>query len=182
MRITVVAALFLAAAIAAAVGSATVRPSITQGSIAHTRLGLAEDAYRTLLGAPVAKETLDAPENWWRLTFSKRKLNVYFDESNTGQVVTTWNKAYRTKAKVGPCSTIKRLKKAYGKSLRPSKFNVVDGVVYAWRVGKNLLFASNNHRTVEAVALYNGSDPNVNRPGGSLSLAGFIALNEAHCR
>jgi hypothetical protein len=182
MRTTVLAVMFLAAAIAVAAGGATIRPSITQGSIAHTRLGLPEDAYRTLLGSPVVKESLDAPDGWWRLSFSRRKLNVYFDDSNMGQVVTTWNKAYRTKAKVGPCSTIKRLKKVYGKRLRPSKFNVVSGVVYAWRLGKNLLFATNNHRTVQTIALYNGSDPDVNKPGGSLSIAGYLAINEAHCR
>jgi hypothetical protein len=181
MKITVIAVAFATAAMAVAAQGA-VSPAVTQSSIAHARLGLGEDAYRTLLGLPVVKQTLNAPEGWWRLNFTQRKLGVYFNDDNAAQVITTWNKAYRTKAGVGPCSTIKRLKRVYGKRLKPSKFNVLAGVVYAWRVGPNLLFASNNHRTVQTVALYDGSDPDVNKPGGSLSIAGFLALDEARCR
>jgi hypothetical protein len=181
MKITVIAVAIATVAVAVT-AQAAISPAINQSWIAHARLGLSEDAYRTLLGLPVVKQPLDAPDGWWRLNFTQRKLGVYFNDENTGQVVTTWNKAYRTKAGVGPCSTIKRLKKVYGKRLKPSKFSVLAGVVYAWRLGPNLLFASNDHRTVQTVALYDGSDPDVNKPGGSLSIAGFLALNEAHCR
>lgn len=50
--------------------------------------------------------------------------------------------------------------------------------MFAYTLGKNLIFASNNHIYVEVVGLYNGSDPNVGKPGGSLSWAGYISLSE----
>jgi hypothetical protein len=55
--------------------------------------------------------------------------------------------------------------------------------VYAYTLGKNLIFASNSpHTIVEVVGLYNGSDPSVGKPGGTLSYAGGIALTERACR
>jgi hypothetical protein len=130
----------------------------------------------------VSSGQLWQPEDRSRLVFSKRKLSVYFVDGIKGSTeITTWNPTYRTAAGVGPCTTIPRLKVAYGRRLKPSKFNTQGGVVYAWTVGKNLIFASNNHLVVEAVGLYDGSDPHVSEPGGSLSYAGFITLSETRC-
>jgi hypothetical protein len=108
---------------------------------------------------------------------------VYFsNRANKGVVTATWNKAYGTAAGVGPCSPIWRLQVSYPtRLLRPSKFNTIHSVVFAYTLGKDLIFASNNLRTVEAVGLYDGSDPHVDKPGGSLSYAGFITLSETRC-
>jgi hypothetical protein len=162
-------------------------PVITQESIAGAKLGLTASAYKQLLGKPVHKYrgtpgNPGQPEDRWRLVFPKRKVSVYFvDGTNAGTEVSTWNKAYKTAAGIGPCSTIKQLKRAYGKRLKQSPFNTVKGIAYAWTVGKNLIFASNDRHVVEAIGLYDGSDPHVAEPGGSLSYAGFVTLSETRC-
>ena len=99
--------------------------------------------------------------------------------------------SYRTKAGVGPCSTIDQLKAAYGTALKPSPFNTIDGKVYAYMVGANLLFAADGRpphpaATVTAVALYDGNGPRddgtgVAVRGGTLPFAGYVALNETPC-
>jgi hypothetical protein len=162
-------------------------PAITQTSIAGAKLGLPASAYKQLLGKPVRRlrGTVDnpgQPEDRSRLVFSKRKLSVFFVDGIKGSTeITTWNRSYRTAAGVGPCTTIQRLKAAYGNRLKPSKFNTQDGIVYAWTVGKNLIFGSNDRQVVEAVGLYDGSDPYVAVEGGSLAYAGFVTLSERRC-
>lgn len=172
----------LLAALAAVTVAAAKSPGVTPTSIARAKLGLSASAYKNLLGAPARKVALNAPEGWSELLFAKRHLGVYFKHgSDRGVLVTTWNRGYKTAAGIGPCSTITRLKKTYGNRLKPSKFNSQNGVVYAYTVGKNLIFASNNLTTVEVVGLYDGNDPDVNKPGGSLSYAGFVTLSETGC-
>jgi hypothetical protein len=187
MHRIVVTAACVGVACAVALGAGATTPRITSTSIAGAKIGLSARAYKSLLGRPVATETLVQPENWSRLVFSKRQVSVYF-ASRRGRavIVTTWNKSFKTAAGIGPCSTIAQLKKAYGARVKPSPANTVDGHVYAYIVGKNLLFAANGapphpSKYVTAVALYDGSDPDVKKPGGSLSFAGFVALSEASC-
>ena len=168
-------------------GKAGRTPAITQTSIAGAKLGLSTKVYKQLLGRPVRRlrgtpDNPGQPEDRSRLVFTKHKLSVYFvDGRDAATEITTWNKAYRTAAGIGPCSTIARLKAVYGPRLKPSKFSTQQGVTYAWTVGQNLIFASNNRQVVEAIGLYDGSDPQVNEAGGSLSYAGFITLSEKRC-
>ena len=184
--IGVAAGCVLAAGCVIATGAAS-SPAITQATIGGAKLGMSVSTAKQLLGKPVQKlRGTDAnpgqPDDRSRLVFSKRKISVFFVDGEKGATeVTTWNRAYKTAAGVGPCSTIKQLKAAYGKQLKPSKFNSHGGVVSAWTVGKNLIFASNDHQIVEAVGLYDGSDPHVADSGGSRSYAGFITLSETRC-
>jgi hypothetical protein len=186
MRITVAIA-GLAGLVAAGLAGGAVTPQITQTAVAGAKLARAPAAYRQALGGMGRWErgtpaNPGMPRDYARLVFAKRKVSVYFvDGRKRGAIVTTWNKRYRTAAGVGPCSTVERLKAAYGTRLTPSKFNTINGVVYAYTLGKNLIFASNDQATVEVVGLYNGSDPTVLEPGGSLSYAGFITLSETRC-
>ena len=162
-------------------------PRITQTAIAGAKLDRAPAAYRQALGGTGRWErgtpgNPGMPDNYARLVFARAKVSVYFaDGTHRGALVTTWNKRYRTAAGVGPCSTVRRLKAVYGTRLKPSKFNTHNGVVHAYTLGKNLIFASNDRVIVEAVGLYDGSDPKVLEPGGSLSYAGFITLSETRC-
>jgi hypothetical protein len=159
-------------------------PAITQVSIAGAKLGLSARTYKKLIGGPAFRLPLSGPNGeptgFSRLVFPS--LSVYFEPKKTrGAVITTWNRRYKTASGIGPCSTLRELKLAYGDRLKPSKFNTQHGVVYAYTLGKNLIFASPNHTYVEVVGLYNGSDPNVGKPGGSLSWAGYIVLSERTC-
>ena len=186
MKIALVTACLAGVCILGAAG-AVATPSITQTAIAGAKLGLPASAYKQLLGPPVttARGTHADPihpDDYSRLVFHKRKLSVYFvDGEDKGVLITTWNRRYKTAAGIGPCSTIRRAKAVYGKRLKPSKFNSQHGVVYAYTLRKNLIFASNNLFRIEVVGLYDGSDPNVSKRGGSLAYAGFITLNETPC-
>jgi len=181
-RIVTAAACLAIVAFATAADART--PPITQTSIGGAKLGLSASAYKRLLGKPNFKLPLNdpagKPTGWSRLVFLN--VTVYFPPRKTrGAVVTTWARSYKTAAGTGPCSTLTDLRLAYGNRLKPSKFNTQHGVVFAYTLGKNLIFASNNKSYVEAVGLYNGSDPNVGNPGGSLSWASYITLSERAC-
>ncbi len=154
-----------------------------QRSIAGARIGLPASSYTKLLGGPSYKHAVpELPGHWSRLVFGPRGLSVYFKGKETGSaVIATWDRKYRTAAGVGPCSTLSELKLAYGSQLKPSKFNTQHGVVYAYTVGKNLIFSVANQSDVGVVDLYNGSDPKVEKPGGSRSYAGAISLIERTC-
>jgi hypothetical protein len=179
MRRMVTAGAILAAAVCAVSAATATGPAITRRTIAGARLGLTEAAYRRTLGPPVSASTLEAPHGWTRLLFPRRRLSVYFARGRrgTGTVVTTWNPAYRTAAGVGPCTSISRLRAVYGKALSPSDRDSFNGIVFAWTLGRTLLFTSNN-LYVRSVALYAGGDPRSAKAGGPLSYAAIIAGNE----
>jgi serine/threonine protein kinase len=161
-------------------------PSISQTAIAGAELGESADAYKHRFGS--SREDIFVQPNFQTLIFQQRKIAVYFKRAvDAGIIITTWNNAFRTATGVGPCSTIDQLEAAYGSKLRPSKFNTIRGKVYAYTVGKNLLFAANGppptpSKYVTSVALYDGSAPGANKPHGTLPFAGFVALNESNCR
>jgi hypothetical protein len=147
------------AATAAVAAAGTTRPAIRQSSIAKARLGLSAGSYQTLFGNSGTPQTLSEPDGWSELYFADKKVGVYFADgpTGTGTVITTWNRRFKTGKGVGPCSTVKRLKRVYGHALKPSKFNTIHGVVYAWTIGKNLIFATNGDARVHVVGLYDGS-------------------------
>jgi hypothetical protein len=195
----VVAATGLVAAGAAAAGSILAtrdggppRPvAISQNAIAGVGLGMTKSAYKHSYGVGYREDVFTLP-NFDVLIFQYRKLSVYFDRTTRRAIIiTTWNRNYRTSVGVGPCSSIQQLKSAYGSALRPSRWNTLHGKVYAYTVGKNLLFATNGKppnpsKFVTGVALYDGDGPRddgngVDVSGGTLPFAGFVALNETPC-
>jgi len=146
------------------VARSATKASITPVSIAGARLGLHASAYKQLLGTPAHKDVLE--NNYSRLVFAKRKVEVYFKgKADKGIEITTWNKAYKTAAGIGPCSSVAQLRAAYGTKLKTFKQG---GKVYAYIVGK-VIFASNDLKHVTAVAL------------GSGQAAIFVALNVTPC-
>jgi hypothetical protein len=197
-RYVLVAAVLLAAA-AAVAGVLATRDSpaspppvsITQSSIAGARLGLTQAAYKDLYGVGWRADVVTQP-NFPVLIYQHRREAIYFDpDTRRGIIVTTWNPEHRTAAGIGPCSTIEEAKSTYGSAFKPSRWNTIDGKVYAYLVGKNLLFAANGlppnpSKLVTAVALYDGDGPRddgsgVEEQGGTLPFAGFIALSESTC-
>jgi hypothetical protein len=108
----VAAALIAAGPAVPASGQAAITPT----SIAGAKVGLTHGAYKRILGKPVIVEFLE--NDYSRLVFSRRKLEVYFHAAaDAGVVVGTWNSSYRTATGIGPCSTASALKAAYGRRL-----------------------------------------------------------------
>jgi len=163
--------------------------SISQSSIAGAKLGLKPSAYKKLFGRPWRREFVPDTGHT-KLTFDKRQVAIYFKGfTDTAVEVTTWNKAYRTAEGIGPCSTIAQAKKAYGPRFKPSQWNTLQGRVYAYRVGRDLIFAAQGagqggppSQQVSAVALYYDAAPDANLRGGALPLAAATAINENQCQ
>jgi hypothetical protein len=160
VRRALLTVVLLLAAVVPAVWAATA-PSIQPTSIAGAKLGLPAAAYKRLLGTPVRRDVLE--NNYSRLVFTKRKVEVYFKGKVDKAVeITTWNKAYKTAAGIGPCSSVARLKASKIRVFAPS------GKVNAYIVGK-VIFASNDLKHVTAVALGSGQE------------AIYVALNVTSC-
>ena len=118
------------------------------------------------------------PPNYSVLTENTRNLSAYFIGTSDKTVeLTTWNAADRTAEGIGPCSTLAELKNAYGARLKPSPYNTHNGIVFAWTLGKHLVFAmepvpAGRHPTVvRSVGLYDNP----------LMWASFNASNDGPC-
>jgi hypothetical protein len=173
------------AVIVPAVGAGT-KSAIMPTSIAGAKLGLGANAYKALLGKPYHFEAakggdfklpgFQQPSNYTRIVFPKRKTDVYFKDGIDKAIeIVTWNKAHRSAGGVGPCSTFAQLKQAYGSKAKPTPGNFGS----AYFVGRSLIFELNppaNNR-VTAVALYDGSRPDWNKPGGARLYASFVGAN-----
>ena len=164
--------------------------SISQASIAGATLGLTQDAVKQLYGIGWREDVVTV-SNFPVLIYAHRQQAIYFDpDTRRAIILTTWNRGHRTAAGVGPCSSIDEVRSAYGAALKPSSWNTSEGKIFAYTVGKNLLFAFNglpNPSThVTAVALYDGDGPRndgngVDVTSGTLPFAAFTALNESVC-
>ena len=158
---------------------------ITPTSIGGVSLGLHQAAYIHAFGTPSGGSALNYPPNWVMQQFQTRDVNVYYAVKGLGPIaklgkaahaieITTWNRADRTAAGVGPCSTLAQLKAAYGSRLTPQSPSPDGTFFFAYRVGKNLLFAmaTPRGRIVQSVALT--SDDNHNE-------AAFRPLTDGPC-
>ena len=185
----------LAAAVAAsasATSGGAAGYDVTQHSIAGVRLGMSMAQVRAALGAPTSTQrgTYDdpgQPDDLIRVVSAQRNVATYFrDGRDAAIIVTTWNRAYRTAAGIGPCSSIARAKAAYRTTMRPSGLNTIAGHSYGYVLGKSLLLAADGppptpSPTVTAIALFEGTAPGTDRKGGTLGYAGFVGISEQNC-
>ena len=150
-------------------GSGHTQATITPTSIGGVSIGLHPAAYPPAFGTPSASTDMKFPPNWILQPFPARDVNVYyfFKKSDPAQglgprapaiEINTWNRADRTAAGVGPCSTVAQLKAAYGSRLKPqSGSEAGHGRFYAYLLGKTLLFGIGGppySGQVHTVALY----------------------------
>ena len=127
MRLAV--ALLLAAPAAAA--SAAAPPTVSQKEIGGAVLGKGRAYYRSLYGPP---SRLDRGGGIDRLSFPRLKLHVVLSsKANAAIGIATWNIRFRTRARVGPCSRVSELRKAYGAQLEPLR---AGGRLLAYRLGR----------------------------------------------
>jgi hypothetical protein len=167
-----VAVAVASASVLVAAAFAAPAATITQTSIAGAKLGLHASAYKRLFGTPVRKDVLRFPKNYTRLVFTKRRVAVFFAANGKAVEVTTWNSNDKTGVRIGPCSSVRELKAAYGSRLKQSEPNTLGKRVYAYTVGKLIFGATGRDpkpgpsKHVTAAALYSGP----------LNIAGFLAL------
>ena len=179
VAVLVVAGAALGGVLATRSGTTHTAATITPTSIAGARLGLRRADYKRLLG-PYRADVSTTP-GFPLLFFINNDTSVYFKKLGTRAIeITTWNKAYRTAAGVGPCSSLAQVKAVYGKALQPSKYSTQHDKVFAYTLGPHVIFATNvdpkhNRRpstTITAVAVYSGL---------TLDYASFVVLNEPSC-
>jgi hypothetical protein len=164
------------AGVTAAVAAPAAR--ISQTSIAGARLGLHASAYQRLFGKPVRKDALRFPSGYTRLVFTKRKVAVILPPSDKASEIMTWNKADTTAERIGTCSSITGLKKAYGSKLKPSPAATVGGKTYGYLVGPLMFVAAGREpsKHVTAIALYSDAASAWPKASGKpLNFANFLA-------
>jgi len=166
---------------------------ISQNAIAGAPLGREPKYYRKHFGpgAFSMAGVVDYPT----MSFQAPEVAVYFPaqkrkEARPGpheraHIITTSNKAYRTAAGIGPCSTLAAAQSAYGARWKPSPHAIVwkhtGGVQSAYVVGNNLIFEiAPDGRTILAVGLYEGG-PHAARNDSPQSYANFITSSHSAC-
>jgi class 3 adenylate cyclase len=176
----VIVAAVIALLLAGVFSSSRAAASISENSIAGASLGQLRSGYEHLFGSEPGSG-IETQTHFPYLTWDNREIAVYFGQlGGGGVVIDTWNKAYRTAAGVGPCSSFAQVKKAYGSRLKPSRWNKAQGKYYAYTLGPHLIFASNarpptSPTVVSSVALYYG--PPQKKPGGSDAYTGYLAIS-----
>ncbi|MDP9259592.1 MAG: hypothetical protein M3Q31_24000 [Actinomycetota bacterium] len=154
-------------------------PAISQTKVAGVQTGLSAGVYKARLGSSSSR-ILAGPDYPTRV-FGKARVAVYFPgEGSRAIIITTWDKRYKTSKGIGPCSTIAQMKKAYGGAVKGSWAGTQGDVVHSYVVGNNLLFATQDHRTISAVALYRGT-PGHTRGGSPQAFANYVAVSETSC-
>jgi hypothetical protein len=157
-------ALVFAALVVAPLASGAKPAAVMPDSVVGVKLGMTRAKAELLLAKPVRVDRLE--DGYQRLVSGAQKVEVYFRAGARGVVVvTTWNRALKTDERIGPCSSVAALKRAYGKRLQPFRQR---GKVIAYRLG-NLVFTAENGKRVGVVALGRG-------PG-----AMYVALNAPEC-
>ena len=137
---------------APSVGSSATGHRIDQHAVGAAPLGLGRAAYVRRLG-PVAATTR-LPRGLKRLTFERSELDVFLSRSGRGVAILTSERDYRTRAGVGPCSSVRSLKRAYRGRLAVKR---KAHVVVAYRLGR-LVFAA-PYRKVGVVKLASPTFP-----------------------
>ncbi|MEP6813264.1 MAG: serine/threonine-protein kinase [Actinomycetota bacterium] len=149
--------------------------TITSTSIGGAKLGDTDVALERLWGNGYRKLALDYPPNYSLLTYGGRGVSAYFAGTSDRTVeLTTANSGDRTAEGIGPCSSAADLQKAYGTRLKVNPHMQHNGVVFAYTVGRHMLFTmgpASNPTRVETVALYSNA----------LAPAGYNASNDAPC-
>jgi tRNA A-37 threonylcarbamoyl transferase component Bud32 len=157
-------------------------PKITESSIAGARLGHPGRYYKNLLGGWRAEELTQV--HYQSLAFQQPEIAVYFPaRGKPAHIITTWNRDYTTAKGIGPCSTLAAMKNAYGGAAKPTWAGTSpDGKQHwSWALGRNLLFVTQDHRTIANVVLYKGLP--VEKHGRSpQDYANFVGADETACK
>jgi tRNA A-37 threonylcarbamoyl transferase component Bud32 len=159
--------------------AAPARAAITQTSVAGVPLGRRQGFYKQRFGPWRAQELTEPP--FPSLAFQQRQVAVYFPaRKQPAHIVTTWSRDARTDRGIGPCSTIQELKRAYGDEAEPTWAGHNKSGQYSYAVGDNLLFVTQDLKTIAAVVLYRGN-PRRTRAWSPRSFANDVGALETAC-
>jgi hypothetical protein len=125
---------------------------ISQRAIGGATLGMKRSGYVYKFGKP--SFTTRFGNSMTRIVFNNSEFAIYLSRKGRGVAVITSAEEYRTRARVGPCSTVSALKKAYGHRLKAKRRA---GRLVGFRLGR-LLFTVQSTR-VGAVMLANSAFP-----------------------
>lgn len=192
----------IAVAVAAGIAAAVAAGFALDGGGGH---GRAEISQTAIAGAPLGREpkyyfkhfgpvafAMAGFTHYPTMTFQGPEVAVYFPARKRqgarpgpherAHIIATWNKAYRTAAGIGPCSTLAAAQSAYGARWKPSPHAIVwkhtGGVQSAYVVGKNLIFAiTPDGRKILSVGLYEGG-PHAARQNSPQSFANFVTSGQ----
>ena len=155
-------------------------PEITQTSIDGVSVGHSAAYYQRLLGAsqPIVGPTPSQPSLWFR----PPEMAVYFlGRGRAAGIVATWNRSFRTREGIGPCSTLAAMKRTYGSRVAPAWAGLPGSERWSWTLGKNLLFVrSKNDRTIGAVVLFRGV-AHEDHKGSPQTWANFVGTRAGSC-
>ena len=189
--IAAVVAIAVAAGVGAVLGTenaparqaaAPAAPRITERTIDGIPLGQQRQYYHHRLGG--YKPSIAEGPNYPTMSFQTPQIAVYFPaRGKPAHIITTWNRKYRTAAGIGPCSTLAEMSSAYGKRVRPTWSGTSpDGKKhFSWQVGRNILFMTQDHRTISTVVLFKGVRFE-NHGGSPQTWANYIGANETACK
>lgn len=174
-------ALATAALLIGVAPSAKAKVAITERSIDGVALGHRAAYYKALMPGQIRLQ--DVPVAHDRsLAFQQPEIAVYFPlKGGSARIVTTWNRRFRTAAGIGPCSTLAAMKAAYGSRVAPSWAGSPGGQHWSWALGRNLLFVTQDHRTIADVVLFRGV-PHERRRGSPQSWANYVGTVESACK
>lgn len=158
----------------------TAAPKITERTIDEVPLGHQQSYYFHRLGG--YKPSIAVGPNYPTMSFEQPEVAVYFPgRAKPAHIITTWNREFRTSAGIGPCSTLAEMRSAYGKRVSPTLFGTHGKEHFSWQVGRNILFMTQDQKTISTVVLYKGVRSE-NHNGSPQSFANYIGANETACK
>jgi tRNA A-37 threonylcarbamoyl transferase component Bud32 len=163
------------------------QPKITQTTIDGVTLGRPASFYKRALGGYQPFALTQPAPHFPALAFQEPAVAVYF-RKRVGKafVITTWNRSFRTTAGIGPCSTLGRMHAVYGSRVVPTWSGTTNGGKRhgSWQLGRNLLFMTDDERTISSVVLFRGpAHPARRQPEGSpQTWANYIGAIGTACK
>ncbi len=157
-----------------------VRAQITEREIDGVPIGGPKQFYEKVLGG--YREITLTQSHFPALEFQAPQMTVYFPApGKPAHIITTWNRSYRTSAGIGPCSTLAQLLHTYGKRATATWAGTQGKVHWSYALGNDILFVTQDHKTVADVVLYKG-DPRNTHNNSPQAWANYIGADATACK
>jgi serine/threonine-protein kinase len=166
-------------------GPVAAPPKITESSIDGLGLGHTASYYAKTMNQGWKSSILSQP-GFPEMSFQQPEVGVIFPKRGKRSfIITTWNRRFRTAAGIGPCSTLAQMHKVYGTRVPPAwAGSSHDGKKHtSWQLGRNLLFVTQDRRTISTVVLFKGVGFGFEAHNSSPSTwANYVGAIETACK